>query len=59
VDVVEFVDSRHTPRNLLLRATYTGAPPTEAQRREYDDLVAAWSITPRLATLLAESSQRP
>jgi SAM-dependent methyltransferase len=53
VDVVEFVDSKHTPRNLLLRAAHTGAPPTEAQRREYDELVEAWSITPRLATLLA------
>ena len=28
VDVVEFVDSRHTPRNLLLRARRTGTPPT-------------------------------
>jgi hypothetical protein len=52
VDVVEFIDSKHTPRNLLLRAAYTGAAPTEAQRREYDDLVSTWFITPRLATLL-------
>ncbi|MPZ26361.1 MAG: methyltransferase [Micromonosporaceae bacterium] len=56
VEVVEFVDSRHTPRNLLLRATFTGAAPTEAQRREYDELVTAWSVTPRLATLLAGAS---
>lgn len=53
VEVVEFVDSRHTPRNLLLRATHTGSAPTEEQQREYDELVAAWSVTPRLATLLA------
>ena len=52
VEVVEFVDSAHTPRNLLLRARHTGAPPTDAQRREYADLVAAWSLTPHLATLL-------
>jgi SAM-dependent methyltransferase len=56
VDVVEFVDSKHTPRNLLLRAAYTGAAPTDAQRREYEELVGAWSITPRLATLLAGST---
>jgi SAM-dependent methyltransferase len=53
VEVVEFIESKHTPRNLLLRASYTGAPPTGEQRREYDELVGAWSITPRLATLLA------
>jgi SAM-dependent methyltransferase len=52
VDVVEFVDSVHTPRNLLLRARRTGAPPTARQRAEYADLVAAWQVTPRLATLL-------
>jgi SAM-dependent methyltransferase len=55
VEVVEFIESRHTPRNLLLRATYTGVPPTEEQRREYDELVGAWAITPRLATLLADA----
>src|SRR6185312_14142736 len=35
VDVVEFVDSAHTPRNLLLRGALTGSLPTEAQRAEY------------------------
>jgi SAM-dependent methyltransferase len=57
VEVVEFVESRHTPRNLLLRATRTGAAPTPAQLREYDQLVAAWSVTPRLATLLAAAER--
>lgn len=52
VDVVEFVDSRHTPRNVLLRARHTGAPPTPEQRAEYAELVSAWGITPALATLL-------
>jgi SAM-dependent methyltransferase len=51
VDVVEFVDSAHTPRNVLLRARRTGAPPTAEQRAEYRDLISAWQITPRLATL--------
>jgi SAM-dependent methyltransferase len=54
VDVVEFVDSRHTPRNALVRAEYTGAPPDAARRAEYDDLVAAWGLRPRLAELLAD-----
>jgi len=52
VDVVEFVDSRHTPRNVLLRARYTGSQPTEAQRAEYAELVDAWGITPALASML-------
>jgi SAM-dependent methyltransferase len=55
VDVVEFVDSAHTPRNLLLRARRTGAPPTPAQREEYAALVEAWQVTPALAKLLTGS----
>jgi SAM-dependent methyltransferase len=52
VDVVEFVDSAHTPRNLLLRARLTGTAPTDEQRAEYDALTAQWGVTPALATLL-------
>lgn len=52
VEVVEFVDSRHTPRNALLRARYTGAPATARRQGEYADLVAAWHIKPALARLL-------
>jgi SAM-dependent methyltransferase len=58
VEVVEFVDSAHTPRNLLLRARYTGVAPTAAQQAEYAALVDAWSITPHLATLLPAASRR-
>jgi SAM-dependent methyltransferase len=49
VEVVEFVESAHTPRNLLIRARYTGAP---ASGTEYDDLVETWGVTPRLAAIL-------
>jgi SAM-dependent methyltransferase len=53
VDVVQFVESKHTPRNTLLRATRTGAPVKGGSlQREYDDLVTAWGIQPRLAQLL-------
>ena len=53
VDVVQFVESRHTPRNTMLRATRTGGPVAGGGvRKEYDELVAAWAITPRLAELL-------
>jgi SAM-dependent methyltransferase len=52
VEVVEFIDSAHTPRNLMLRAERTGAAPTPAQRAEYAQLVELWQVTPKLATLL-------
>jgi SAM-dependent methyltransferase len=52
VDVVEFVDSRHTPRNALIRAEHTGAAADADRRAEYVDLAAAWRLRPRLAELL-------
>ncbi len=51
VDVVEFVESAHTPRNTLLRAVRTGADGSDAGQ-EYDDLLAAWGVRPRLGELL-------
>jgi SAM-dependent methyltransferase len=53
VDVVEFIDSAHTPRNLLLRARRTGAAPTSTQREEYETLTGQWSVTPALEKLLS------
>lgn len=50
VDVIEFVDSRHTPRNTLLRAIRTGTVP--ADRTSYEHLVRKWKLRPRLAELL-------
>ncbi|MEV0896473.1 SAM-dependent methyltransferase [Actinoplanes sp. NPDC049802] len=53
VDVVEFIDSAHTPRNLMLRARRTGAAPTAEQRAEYDSLTAQWGVTPALSRMLS------
>jgi hypothetical protein len=52
VDVVEFVESRHTPRNTLLRAVRTGPARTDEVRRELDELVGTWQVHPRLRQLL-------
>jgi SAM-dependent methyltransferase len=53
VEVMQFVESKHTPRNTMLRAVRTGAPVKGGGvRKEYDDLVATWSVRPRLAELL-------
>jgi SAM-dependent methyltransferase len=54
VDVIEFVESRHTPRNTLLRATRTGAAPGAAVREELEDLVRTWNVHPRLMELLGQ-----
>jgi SAM-dependent methyltransferase len=52
VDVVEFVESRHTPRNTLLRAIRTGAG-GERSRAELEELTSTWHVRPRLQELLA------
>jgi SAM-dependent methyltransferase len=52
VDVVEFVDSVHTPRNTLLRAVRTGTASPRQAKDEYDELVSTWHLQPRLAELL-------
>ncbi|NDE48321.1 MAG: SAM-dependent methyltransferase, partial [Actinobacteria bacterium] len=49
-DIVEFVSIDHTPRNLMIRASYSGI---SADRRNYERLCEQWSINPYLATLLA------
>jgi SAM-dependent methyltransferase len=55
VDVVEFVDSRHTPRNALIRASrregHVGPDPALAA--EHAALAAAWHVRPALADRLA------
>jgi len=52
VDVIEFVESKHTPRNTLLRAVRTGTPASEDVRREFDEVVSTWGVRPKLAELL-------
>lgn len=52
VDVVEFVDSRHTPRNAMIRARHTGASPDPGQVAADDALAASWGVVPALARML-------
>ncbi|HVQ19363.1 MAG TPA: SAM-dependent methyltransferase [Actinomycetes bacterium] len=52
-DVVEFIDSKHTPRNVLIRAHRTGTPATQEQEAEYVALIEAWGVKPALETLLS------
>jgi len=52
VEVIEFIDSAHTPRNTLIRATRTDTPPSARDREDYERLIADWGVTPHLAKLL-------
>jgi hypothetical protein len=54
VEVVQFVDSEHTPRNLLLRAARTGSPAGAGVREEYEAMTTQWQVRPRLATLVLD-----
>ncbi len=53
VEVVEFIDSAHTPRNAMLRAVRTGAAPRAEHLAEFDGLCREWGVQPALAAELA------
>jgi SAM-dependent methyltransferase len=53
-EVIEFVDSRHTPRNTLIRAVRTGAHADDKTLQDYRELVRAWSVKPALAGMLSD-----
>lgn len=55
VEVVEFVGSKHTPRNTLLRAVRTGSSGDPEVAAEYARLTEEWGVRPRLAELLEEA----
>ena len=57
VEVAEFVDSAHTPRNTLLRAVRTrgGSSAGSTAAAEYDALVATWRLRPALAERLGRA----
>ncbi|NUR06902.1 MAG: SAM-dependent methyltransferase [Nocardioidaceae bacterium] len=54
VDVIDFVDSKHTPRNTMLRAVRTGAQPSASARAELDEVTRTWGLHPKLAELLGD-----
>ena len=54
VDVVEFVSSEHTPKNVMLRAVHSPSTTRATRaRREYEALRARYGVEPSIARLLA------
>jgi hypothetical protein len=54
-DVIEFIASEHTPRNLLIRAIFTGRRATAKDFDELDSIVSQWQLRPHLLALLSEA----
>ena len=54
VDAIEFVGGEHTPRNLMIRATKTGAKPDAIDITRYKEMLAEWKVLPALAQRLAK-----
>jgi hypothetical protein len=52
--VLEFVESEHTPKNLLLRAVRRNRPPTQKQVEAYLVFREALGISPLLERLLRD-----
>ena len=53
VEVIEFIGGEHTPRNLMIRALFTGAKPEREDRNRYEELVNMWKVSPVLSKFLA------
>ena len=46
--ILEFIDLENTPKNLLIRAYFTGKPASEEKRAEYDSFIQFLNATPFL-----------
>ena len=53
VQILEFIDMEHTPKNILLRAVKKGSPAAKS-RKEAEDCEGFLKIQPTLGMLLAE-----
>ena len=51
-EIIEFIASDHTPRNILIRAVFTGAKPDKNEISKYEELCKIWDVEPALASRL-------
>lgn len=52
--LLEFIDIEHTPKNILIRAYFTGKKPSYEQRKRYDAFIDFLSAKPFLQNVLRE-----
>ncbi|RTQ94609.1 class I SAM-dependent methyltransferase [Lysinibacillus telephonicus] len=52
--LLEFIDVEHTPKNILIRAYFTGKKPTSEQRTRYNSFIEFLSAKPFLQNELRE-----
>jgi SAM-dependent methyltransferase len=57
-DVVEFVATEHTPRNLMIRAVRGGPAGEAAPVAEYQDMKRFWGVTPYIERAFGEPFQQ-
>ena len=57
-DVVEFVATEHTARNLMIRAVRGVPPGDQAFAREYDEMRRFWGVTPYIEKVLGDPFRR-
>jgi SAM-dependent methyltransferase len=57
-DIVEFVATEHTPRNLMIRAVRAVPPGDAAHIAEYQELKRFWRVTPYIEKVLGEQFQQ-
>ncbi|HEY6408983.1 MAG TPA: SAM-dependent methyltransferase [Ktedonobacteraceae bacterium] len=53
-DVIEFISTEHTDRNLLIRAVQRTSRGDKKYLQEYEELKAFWGVTPYIEKLLRE-----
>jgi hypothetical protein len=51
-DVIEFIETQHTPRNLLIRGELRETGESVEARERYEALKTFWRVKPYLETLL-------
>jgi SAM-dependent methyltransferase len=52
-DVIEFVSTEHTPKNLMIRAVQAPSPEREERgRREFTELAERWGVEPAVERLV-------
>ncbi|OLB53668.1 MAG: hypothetical protein AUI01_11400 [Ktedonobacter sp. 13_2_20CM_2_56_8] len=58
-DVIEFISTEHTDRNLMIRAVKRTKPGDSHFLQEYEELKAFWGVTPYIEKLLREKGCWP